>query len=171
MDPAFFDGKKACCFTGHRPDALPAPGTADDTKLRLLLMDAVTRAAEAGVTRFNNGGARGFDLLCGEAVLAAKENGHPALSLHLYLPSPKHTEGWSKEDLARFARLSEAAVETAYAATANYPHAYLTRDRHLVDDADCCICYLKKMRGGTLYTVNYALDKNIPVMNLYDAFR
>ena len=40
------------------------------------------------------------------------------------------------------------------------------RNRYLVDHAGRCIAYLRRMRGGTLYTVNYALDSKIPVDNL-----
>ena len=40
------------------------------------------------------------------------------------------------------------------------------RNRYLVDQTGRCIAYLRRMRGGTLYTVNYALDSGIPVDNL-----
>lgn len=167
MEENFFSGRKNCCFTGHRPDSLPMKGSAEEVQLKLALIAAVTSAAEAGVTSFLNGGAQGFDLLAGEAVLAVKENGHPSLSLSLFLPSPHHADGWPAVDSVRFHSLYENAAFIDYAADRNYPYAYLSRNRKLVEHADCCICYLKKMSGGTLYTVNYAFDKGIPVMNLY----
>ena len=40
------------------------------------------------------------------------------------------------------------------------------RNRYLVDHATRCVAYLRRMKGGTLYTVNYALDSGIEVDNL-----
>lgn len=40
-----FLGKTACCFTGHRPRGLPAPGSADMARLRQLLMQAIRARA------------------------------------------------------------------------------------------------------------------------------
>ena len=38
--------------------------------------------------------------------------------------------------------------------------------RYLVDHASRCVAYLRRMKGGTLYTVNYALDSGVEVDNL-----
>jgi hypothetical protein len=40
------------------------------------------------------------------------------------------------------------------------------RNRYLVDHASRCVAYLRRMKGGTLYTVNYALDSGVEVDNL-----
>ena len=166
MDTSPFAGKKACCFTGHRPDAMPPPGSAEEALLQLRLTEAVTAAAEAGVTLFLNGGARGFDLMAAEVVLSVKSL-YPDIRLVLELPSPHHADHWPAGDKARFCRVQAQSDEIHTAAEDNYPYAYLARNRHMVEQADCCLCYLKKARGGTLYTVNYALDRGITPINLY----
>lgn len=40
------------------------------------------------------------------------------------------------------------------------------RNRHLVDNSSICIAYLTESKGGTAYTVNYAKQKKIQVINL-----
>ena len=60
----------------------------------------------------------------------------------------------------------DAANEVWYAAEVCSPESMRRRNRYLVDQTGRCIAYLRRMRGGTLYTVNYALDSGIPVDNL-----
>ena len=163
-----FDRISGCCFTGHRPDALPAYGDEASEEMQSLvyLLDrAVERAIEDGVTEFYVGGAQGFDTLAAECVLQ-KRNMHPALSLHLALPGQNQTSGWSARDQARYEAILREANEVWFAAELCSPESMKRRNRYLVDHAGRCIAYLRRMRGGTLYTVNYALDSEIPVDNL-----
>ena len=164
-----FSGKHSCVFTGHRPAGLPAGGNEaapEMCALKTCILSAVRRAAEQGVTDFYAGGADGFDLLASEAVLALQES-CPQCKLHLALPGPRHGATWQKDKRARLARLVAAAesvyVSSEYGVTAT---SLLSRNRYMVEHADCCICYLVSMRGGTLYTVNYAMDRGLPVYNL-----
>ena len=67
-----FDRTCGCCFTGHRPTALPDAGNERKPGMRalcLLLERAVERAVSDGFTAFYTGGALGFDTLAAEAVL------------------------------------------------------------------------------------------------------
>ena len=163
-----FNRVSGCCFTGHRPDALPAFGderTEEMQSLVYLLNRAVEAAIEDGVTEFYVGGAQGFDTLAAECVLRQRAL-HPALSLHLALPGQNQTSGWRSADKARYARILEQANEVWYAAELCSPESMRKRNRYLVDQTGRCIAYLRRMRGGTLYTVNYALDSGIPVDNL-----
>ena len=163
-----FNRVSGCCFTGHRPDALPAFGdeaSEEMQTLAYLLNRAVERAIEDGVTEFYVGGAQGFDTLAAECVLRQREL-HPALSLHLALPGQNQTNGWSARDKARYQAILHEANEVWYASELCSQESMKRRNRYLVDHAGRCIAYLRRMRGGTLYTVNYALDSAIPVDNL-----
>ncbi|HIS50977.1 MAG TPA: DUF1273 domain-containing protein, partial [Candidatus Gallacutalibacter pullistercoris] len=40
------------------------------------------------------------------------------------------------------------------------------RNRHLVDESGICVAYCVKPNGGTAYTVMYAKQKGLPVINL-----
>lgn len=166
QDP--FDRSAGCCFTGHRPTALPGFGREthpDMQKLLYLLENAVSRALDEGVTAFYTGGAQGFDTLAAEAVLRLAGD-DSAAALHLALPGRNQTESWSAEERARYEAILVRARSVWYAAEECSPSSMRRRNRYLVDHAGRCIAYLRRMRGGTLYTVNYALDSGIPVDNL-----
>ena len=75
-----FNRVSGCCFTGHRPDALPAFGDEQSEEMQslvYLLNRAVEAAIEDGVTEFYVGGAQGFDTLAAECVLRQRAV-HPA---------------------------------------------------------------------------------------------
>lgn len=40
------------------------------------------------------------------------------------------------------------------------------RNRHLVDNSSICIAYLTEETGGTAYTVKYANQKGVRVINI-----
>ncbi len=163
-----FDRAAGCCFTGHRPNALPALGDERAEEMQtlvFLLGRAVTAALDDGASCFYVGGAKGFDTLAAEAVLRQKAQ-CPDISLHLALPGKNQAEGWGDSDLARYEAILSGADSIWYAAERCSPESMRRRNRYLVDHAFRCVAYLRRMRGGTLYTVNYALDSGIEVDNL-----
>jgi uncharacterized phage-like protein YoqJ len=167
-DP-LFDRSHALCFTGHRPEALPSRGVEASygmLRLNMLLERAVVRALDDGFTSFLVGGALGFDTMAAETVLKLS-SGNPDVRLYLSLPGYDQTEGWSERDLERYnAIIAAANGRVYYAADCCSPSSMRKRNRYLVDNASCCIAYLRRMHGGTLYTVNYALEQGILVDNL-----
>ncbi|MBQ7455294.1 MAG: DUF1273 family protein, partial [Clostridia bacterium] len=94
-----FSPREACCLSGHRDlpaAALPA--------LALKLAGALDELCARGVTVFLCGGARGFDLLAAEAVLALKARA-PGAKLLMALPCPEQTRGWPAADARRHAEI------------------------------------------------------------------
>ena len=156
---------KACCFTGHRPDALPKVGTQAHETLLFQLRRTVRIAIEHGVTTFLAGGAQGFDQLAAEAVLEVKKT-HPEVRLILALPGRDQADRWSTEAKQRYRAVLIEADEVWYAAETTATQSLFRRNRYLVDHADCCVAYLNKMSGGTYYTVQYALKANRYIINL-----
>lgn len=163
-----FDRSRALCFTGHRPEALPERGNEQKPGMRALtdaLDEVVLRALDEGFTLFLTGGAQGFDTLAAEAVLRHTAGGDARL--FLALPGSDQAVGWSAEETARYnAVLAAAGDGVWYAAEQCSPDSMRRRNRFLVDHAGKCVAYLCRMRGGTLYTVNYALENGVPVENL-----
>lgn len=169
MLPKAFEGRTACCFTGHRPKGLPdggAESSPDFQALKHNLLHCVEEAVACGVTTFLAGGAAGFDTLAAESVLTWKERYYPELRLVLALPGKNQANAFDPSMRVRYERILEAADEVHYASESGGNWAMLARNRYLVEHADCCIAYLKNMSGGTLYTINYALGRSIPVYNL-----
>ena len=152
----------ACCFTGHRE--LPA----DLTTLQLRLHAALLRLYSQGYTDFYSGGAAGFDLLAGEAVLdTAAQNALP-LRLHLVLPYDRTqlARELLSDEQRRQLRLLRQAASVVTLSPRYYRGCFHVRNRYLVDHSSYCLCYLRQEEGGTAYTVAYAQKKGVPVENL-----
>lgn len=163
-----FERSLGCCFTGHRPDALPDHGNEKKPAmlvLRAFLGSAIQEAIRDGITEFYAGGALGFDMIAAETVLRLRES-DPRISLHLALPGHDQTNGWNTEQIARYNAILDKAASLWYASERCSPGSMQRRNRFLVDHTCRCIAYLRRMRGGTFYTVNYALDQEIKVLNL-----
>lgn len=167
MLPETFINKKSCCFTGHRARYLPQAESEKDALVKQLSL-CVAEAVQFGVTRFLAGGADGFDMIAAEAVLRCRAFA-PQTELVLALPSRTQAAAWPAPLRARYARILAGATDANihYASECdNSAFSMCARNRYLVDHADCCIAYLTRASGGTLYTVNYALASGIPVFNL-----
>ncbi len=149
-----------CAFSGHRSLSSEA-----EAQLPRLLRGQILTLAEKGFTGFLCGGARGFDTLAAEAVLAVRSR-YPGLSLTLALPCPDQDRSWPEEARQRFWGILEAADETILVSPQYHPYCMMQRNRFLVDHAGLLVCYLTGDKGGTAATVRYALKRRVPVVNL-----
>lgn len=150
------------CFTGHRD--LPRgseQAITNATKRTIKLL------YEQGYRHFITGGARGFDTLAALAVLAAKDY-YGDVTLELCLPCKNQSSGWTAEEKALYESIRERADSYAVLADHYYNGCMQARNRALVDKSSYCIAYLtsKSSKGGTVYTVNYANKKGVPVVNI-----
>ena len=152
--------EQVCCFSGHR--SLPDSQRAG---LAVRLMAAIEAQIESGVTLFISGGARGFDLLAAEAVLAQKAR-HPHIRLLMALPCPEQTRGWPASEVRRYRRVLSLCDEQVTLAPAYSRECMLARDCYMVNRSARCICYLNRPRGGTAYTVRYAVKRGLEIINL-----
>lgn len=149
-----------CCFTGHR--SIP---TEDYDAIKKRTEEAVERLIERGVVFFGAGGALGFDTLAAEVVLEKKKS-HPNVKLILVLPCYDQDRLWSYEDKKVYANIKAQADKIVYTSEKYTRGCMHKRNRHLVDGSAYCICYLVKEEGGTFYTVNYAKDANLKIINV-----
>ena len=151
---------KRCCFTGHR--TVPA-----EKYIRTMqrLRQNVLKLYTEGYRVFNTGGALGFDTMAAQAVLKLKEN-FPDVKLHLYLPHKQQAEKWAPQDRAVYEYIKSISDKVVYSSEGYTPMCMNSRNRALVDNADLCIAYCTDTTGGTVYTVNYALDNGVDVINL-----
>ncbi len=155
--------KMHCCFTGHRrltEKEIPA--------IRYELISVIEPLLEEhSQCQFFAGGALGFDALAAETVLSLR-NSFFQVSLTLVLPCENQTKGWPQREITRYEQIRAQADEVIYTAKSYYEGCMLLRDRYMAEHSDLCIAYLKpeSERGGTRYTVDYCLEKGIPVVNL-----
>jgi len=154
---------KTCCFSGHR--AIPEK---ERELLSQQLEEAIISTMEKGYRYFKTGGALGFDLLAADTVLRLKKRGH-RIKLILVLPCKTQTKYWKDDDKAEYERIKRQADRVIYTAKDYYQGCMHQRNRALVDGSSFCICYLTSQRGGTAYTVRYAKEQGVTVMNLAQA--
>lgn len=145
---------KTVCFTGHRkipPSYLAALPARIDSMLG--------RLYDAGFRTFIAGGAEGFDTLAASRIISFREN-HPDVYLQLALP-------YTRTGSAAYRRTLDSADEVTYISKQYRKDSALERDRYMVDRADACVAfYLEGHSGGTYYTVRYANERGVPVVNL-----
>lgn len=156
------DRKRTVCFTGHRN--IPVN---DRVKLDKLLDNVIEALFNKGVVFFGCGGAYGFDMMAEYAVLRAKER-HKEIKLILVLPCKEQDKYWNDESKAVYRDILSKADKIVYTSE-NYTNDCMhKRNRHLVDYSGYCIAYCTKQSGGTVYTMNYAKDSGVKVVNLAD---
>lgn len=152
--------EKTCCFTGHRIIAKN-----DITLLPQKLELVIKQLAALNVTDFIAGGALGFDTLSALAVLQARKE-FPSIRLVLALPCKNQAANWRKSDILLYEKIKAEADEVIYLADEYYNGCMAARNRFMVDNSSHCVFYLTSTRGGTAYTVKYALENNITMHNI-----
>lgn len=164
--------QQTACFSGHRPEKFPFPlreGEPRFAELRLSIKSAVERAVSTGFTTFLCGMARGFDLLCAEAVLDVKEKSGAPLSLQAAIPFLSQADRWPAPDKARYDRLLSACsvvLLPPQGGGAYYRGCYYDRNRLMVQRSSLLICYHDGAPGGTAYTLRLARKEGLPIWNL-----
>lgn len=156
------DRKRTACFTGHR--SIPEN---DKVKLRIQLDRIIEALYKKGVVFFGCGGAYGFDTEAEYAVLRAKER-HKEIKLILVLPCKGQDKYWNDESKAMYRDILSKADKIVYTSEYYTNDCMHKRNRHLVDYSGYCIAYCTKQSGGTVYTMNYAKDSGVKVVNLAD---
>ena len=156
------DRKRTACFTGHRN--IPVN---DRVKLDKLLDNVIEALFNKGVVFFGCGGAYGFDMMAEYAVLRAKER-HKEIKLILVLPCKEQDKYWNDESKAMYKDILSKADKIVYTSEVFTSDCMHNRNRHLVDYSGYCIAYCTKQSGGTVFTINYARDSGVKVVNLAD---
>ncbi len=154
--------EKTCCFTGHRQ--IPA-GELEGIRERL--EEIIKELYHRNILYYRAGGAVGFDSLAAEAVLHLREQEEYAkMKLILVLPCHDQTRGWNAADVERYEDIKRKADEVIYVSQEYTRGCMHKRNRRLVDNSSICICYQTKARGGTAYTVHYAEEHKLDIINV-----
>jgi len=152
--------EKTVCFTGHRK--IPSESIPE---LSRRLKNILFRLIEEEYMYFGAGGALGFDTLAAQCVLSLRK-WYPHIKLILVLPCTAQTKGWSKDDIAVYEEIKNQADKVVYTSHNYFRGCMFKRNRHLVNGSSVCIAYLTQEKGGTAYTVNYAKEQGLTVINL-----
>lgn len=155
------DKIKTVCFSGHRIISEPKE------ELKNCLRSAITDCIKDGMTNFIAGGALGFDTLAEQVVIELKHK-YPQITLTLALPCPpeEQTARWSESQRIVYNEILNKADETVIISPHYINGCMQKRNRFMVDNSTKLICYLRQNRGGTFYTVNYALKNDKIIIRL-----
>ena len=156
---------QTCCFTGHRQ--LSEEIMID---LQRSLEKEIVQMMHAGICCFCAGGARGFDMLAESTVLRIKQD-YPQVRLEIIVPVRGQAKNWTKREQVQYDSILQKADRVVCLSELYDRGCMQVRNRYLVNQSSKCICYLEKNTGGTKYTVDYALSKNLQVINLADCSR
>ena len=160
-----------CCFTGPRPQKLPMGGnefSAEIAALKTNLRSAIIDAYDEGFRFFISGMAEGFDLFAAETVLELKSE-FEDIALVAALPYSEAAKRHSAKTVKRMnAVLSKS--DAIVSVSENYvPGCEHKRNRYMVDNSTRIIGYYSGLSGGTAHCWNYASEKNLELVNLYDS--
>ncbi len=78
----------------------------------------------------------------------------------------EHERSWTSAEIAQYHRLKAQASKVAILSPKYCSGIYHRRNRHLVDFSSVCIAYMTRENSGTGYTVNYAKENGLPVINI-----
>lgn len=150
--------ENSCAFSGHRLLGSDFDGE--------LLERIIFRLIKRGFNTFYCGMAMGFDLFAGETVVKLREQYGAEVRLIACIPHPCQSEKFSYRDKVRYAALLSQCDEKIIFSDRYVPGCMHARDRYMVDNSSAIVCYLRKTRGGTYYTVNYARMSGINVIEI-----
>lgn len=154
---------RTCFFTGHR--SIPKD---DMSAVTAALDETVEKLIFEGIDCFVCGGAVGFDTLAACRVVVAKKR-FPHISLSLVLPCRDQTAKWrSSYDIALYQRLKGLADSVTYATDTYTSGCMHLRNRMMADMSSVCVAYYNGGSGGTAYTVRYAREHSLRLINLYE---
>ena len=159
--------EKICCFTGHRKIDERYVFSLDQA-----LKQRLETLVEEGYTVFRTGGAVGFDTMAALNVLLLKKK-YGFVRLELYLPCRDQDKKWHDSYKKIYNFILNNADSVTYVSESYTPHCMFKRNRALVDGSDLCLafCNPASVSGGSVYTVNYAKEKNVKQENLFTVIK
>ncbi len=155
---------KTVAFTGFRIEKMPFPEDLSNERyicFRKKLFQIISRLNELGYNRFISGMAQGFDTWCAEDVLSL------GASLECAIPFPEQALGWDPIAQQRRSNIIKMSKKQILITKKYKKGCYHERNRYMVDSADVVVCgYSGVKKGGTAYTVDYALKQKKIVIQL-----
>lgn len=150
-----------CCFTGHRPNKLDY----SENEIKPLLETAIDNAILDGYVTFITGMAEGVDIWAAEIVLEKKKE-NKDLHLICAVPHPGFEKRRSQYEKERYEYIIKNADYVTTISDNYYRACYQKRNIWMVDHSSLVIAVFNGIASGTKNTVDYALPKNLKVINV-----
>jgi uncharacterized phage-like protein YoqJ len=157
-----------CAFTGHRPEKLPWGYYENDERCQALkerMWKLVQELYDRGYRHFLCGMAQGCDIYFCETVLALRCLA-VGVTVEAVIPHAGQDSKWSEAQRERYERLVNMCDKRTVLAPFYDRGCMQRRNRYLVDHASLLIAAYDGSAGGTRNTIQYALQRGIPVADL-----
>lgn len=148
--------ENTCAFTGHRQ-------LGEDFD-RQLLERVITGLVKRGTDTFLCGMARGFDLAAAEIVLKLKAIYN--VKLVACIPYEGQADYFSSSDRESYHNILQYCDEKIVFSKGYNRYCMFARDRYMAENCSVLVCYLRKSSGGTYYTVNYAKNLEVKIIEI-----
>lgn len=152
-------------FTGHRIIAAERA-----RMIPRVLETLISGLIAMGAKSFRIGGAIGFDTIAALSVIEAKEK-NPDVKLDLILPCRDQASGWNESNTRAYNYVLSQADSISYVCDKYRKGCMHERNRRLVDGSDILIAYLERKDGGSAFTYNYAEEKGLEIINVFDLIK
>ena len=150
----------SCCFTGHRDISIVSYNELAN-RVEPLIMSLI----DNGYKYFICGGALGFDTFAATYICSLKKRGFK-VNLVMMLPCKDQDAKWSQYDRLVYNHILDQADEIVLVSEKYHNGCMHARNRALIDASSACICFLSSHSGGTKYTVDYAMECGLPIINV-----
>lgn len=149
-----FDIETTCAFTGHRI----LRKDFNDEKLK----NIIKKTIKNGYKTFLIGMAKGFDMKCFETLLSLNNEN---IEIIACVPCKNQSENYSLKEKEKYKELLEKANKIIYFGDEYKNGCMQIRNRFMVDNSSLIISYFYINKGGTYYTVNYAIKNGKKIIN------
>lgn len=161
----------SCCFTGYRPYKFPFPFNQNNKEfidMSNTIFTTLFDLANDNCFNFFCGMAMGFDILCGESVLALKKTfeDKALIKLTAVVPFKGQSKTFPDEWKKRYDRLLENADEAILMSDEYFSRCYQRRNELMVRMSDYVLTWYDGKPGGTRNTLNYAAGLGRAIINL-----
>lgn len=149
--------------TGHRPMNLPCRYSENHPWAKRVKSDLKDWLIQIKPDVIISGMALGWDTWVAEAAVDL------GVKLWCYIPFRGQGTKWSEGMLIRYQKLLEKADFVDVTSDRYHKDVFLERDRRMVDVADRIVALHNPdiTKGGTWYTIQYAMSRNKEIKNLW----
>ena len=158
--------ENTCCFTGHRPNALPwRYGKTDPSYVlfKYRVRVEIGKAIENGYTHFISGMAQGVDMICARIVLDYKKE-KPSITLECAIPCRGQENGWSAQAIAEYRDIIKSADKVTMVSDQPYYEGCMrVRNEYMVKRSSLLIAGFNGKVGGTKQTVSLAKKMGLTI--------
>ena len=156
MSEIFINRARACAVTGHRV----MEKTFKITPLKNIFYNLI----EKGFDTFLIGMALGFDTLCFKVLEKIREEKN--IKIIACVPCKSQSDKFTFKQKAEYDRMLSVADAVFYVSVEYDENCMQRRNMFMVDNSSALISYKRRDFGGTANTVNYALKKQVPIIEV-----